>query len=49
MVTHIVNGSPLKPFLQLQIGLWFITLQSVFIPQEFVQGLAHLWFIQAWV
>lgn len=39
--THLVNGSPLKPAIQLQIGLWLITLHLVFNPQVPGQGSSH--------
>lgn len=42
-----VNGSPVKPFLQEQIGLCLMTLQFEFLPQEPGQGSWHFWFKQA--
>ena len=42
-----MNGSPVNPLLQLQIGLWFITVHLEPIPQEFGQGSEHLLFKQA--
>ena len=47
MGEHLEDGSPVKPCLQLHIGLWFITSQRVFIPQVPGQGSEHFWFIQA--
>lgn len=47
MGEHLVNGSPVKPLLQLQIGLWLMTLHSAFRPQVFAQGSPHFWLIQA--
>lgn len=42
-----LNGSPVKPWRQLHIGLWFTTVHSAFKPQEPKQGFVHLWFTHA--
>lgn len=42
-----MKGSPVKPFKQLQIGLWFTTWQRALIPQVPGQGSKHFWLIQA--
>lgn len=44
---HIVNGSPVYEALHEHIGLWFITLQFVFLPQGPGQGSTHFCLIQA--
>jgi hypothetical protein len=41
MLKHLENGSPVKPWRQLQIGLWLITSQRVFSPQGPGQGSTH--------
>jgi len=41
MVKHLEKGSPVKPWRQLQIGLWLITSQRVFSPQGPGQGSTH--------
>lgn len=43
---HLTNGSPVKPKWQLQIGLWFTTVQREFNPQTFSHGFLHFWLIQ---
>jgi hypothetical protein len=45
---HLVKGSPVKPGGQLQIGLWFITLQRAWSPHVPGQGFIHLWLLHAW-
>lgn len=42
-----MNGFPVFPRLQVQIGLWLITLQSEFIPHVPGQGSMHLLLLQA--
>jgi vacuolar-type H+-ATPase subunit B/Vma2 len=42
-----VNGSPVNPSLQLQIGTWFNTWQFAFDPQDPGQGSLHFRLIQA--
>ena len=42
-----VNGSPENPLLQIQEGLWFLTLQYAFWPQTPGQGSLHFCCIQA--
>ena len=44
---NLVNGSPVNPLRQEQIGLWFMTKQFEFWPQGFGQRSAHLWLTQA--
>lgn len=44
---HLRNGSPECPGLQLQIGLWLITMQTALIPQVPTQGSTHFWFMHA--
>lgn len=39
----------MKPSGQVQIGMWFITLQFAPIPQEPGQGSLHFSRMQAWV
>ena len=41
MVKHLEKGSPVKPWRQLQIGLWLITSQRVLSPQGPGQGSTH--------
>lgn len=45
---HLVKGSPVKPDIQLQIGLWLITWHLALTPQVPGQGSRHLWLEQAW-
>ena len=45
---HWVNGSPVKPLGQLQIGLWLRTRQSAPAPQLPGHGSRHFWPMQAW-
>lgn len=45
---HLVNGSPVKPGGQLQIGLWFITVQRAWSPHVPGQGSVHFWLLHAW-
>lgn len=47
IIIHLINGSPVYLGLQLQIGLWFITLHSAAIPQVPGHGSIHFWFTQA--
>lgn len=42
-----MKGSPVKPFLQLHMGLWLIVAQFVFVPQLPGQGSTHFWLMQA--
>lgn len=42
---HLRNGSPVYPELQLQTGLWFMTLHCAFSPQLPGQGSTHFLFI----
>ena len=42
-----MNGSPVNPLLQKQIGLWLMTLQLEFTPQELGHGSIHFWLVQA--
>lgn len=47
ILEHCENGSPVKPWGQAQIGLWFLVLQWAPTPHVFGHGSAHFWFIQA--
>lgn len=42
-----LNGSPVNRGRHVQIGLWFITLHSVFWPHTPSQGFLHFWRIHA--
>lgn len=42
-----MNGSPVKPGVQLHIGLWVITWQRAFRPQVFGHGSTHFLLTQA--
>lgn len=44
---HWVNGSPVYVCMQVHIGVWLTTKQSVLLPQEPIQGSLHFWLIQA--
>ena len=44
---HCVNGSPRNPLSQMQIGMWFRTLQVAWMPHSPGQGSRHFWFLQA--
>lgn len=44
---HLENGSPVKPGLQLHIGLWFTTWHKAFNPQVPGHGSIHFWLTQA--
>lgn len=44
---HWVNGSPVKPGVQVQIGLWLLTWQTDPMPHVFGHGSAHLLLIHA--
>lgn len=44
---HRTKGSPVKPREQLQIGLWFTTLQNAFSPHVFGHGSVHFCLIHA--
>lgn len=44
---HCVNGSPVYPGLQVQIGLCVITWHLALTPQVFWHGSLHFFFIQA--
>lgn len=44
---HKVNGSPVKPSLHVQIGIWLTTLQLALAPHDPGQGSRHFWLIQA--
>lgn len=44
---HWVNGSPVYPVMQVQIGMWFWTLHSALKPQEPGHGSLHFSVIQA--
>lgn len=44
---HCVNGSPVKPDGQAQIGLWLLTWQTEPMPQVCGHGSAHFVLIQA--
>lgn len=46
IIMHWLNGSPVYPDLQVQVGMWFCTLQSVFEPQDPIHGSLHLSDIQ---
>lgn len=46
--THLVKGSPVKPGVQVQIGLWLITWHLLETPQAPRHGLLHFRFVQAW-
>ena len=41
-------GSPVNDSLQLQTGMWFVTLQSAFTPHAPAQGSMHLFRKQLW-
>lgn len=43
-LTHLINGSPLKPNSQLQIGLWLTTWQRACNPHTPSHGFLHFWF-----
>lgn len=44
---HWKNGSPVNPTGQVQIGLWFLVVQSALTPQVFGHGSVHFLFKQA--
>jgi len=44
---HNLNGSPMNPGRQMQLGAWLTTRQSAFRPQVPGHGSLHFWFIQA--
>ena len=44
---HCENGSPKKPGLHTQMGMWLLTLQLALIPQRPGQGSWHFLFVQA--
>lgn len=44
---HCVNGSPVWPTGQTHIGVWLITWQLAFDPQDPGHGSLHFWLIQA--
>lgn len=46
---HAVKGSPVKPALQVQIGVWLITEQRALFPHEPGHGSIQRWFTQAFV
>lgn len=46
-VTHLMNGFPSNPMLQLHIGLWLLTRQLAFCPQTFGHGSTHFILVQA--
>lgn len=46
-LVHWTSGSPVYPFVQVQMGLWFTVKHLVFNPQEPGQGSAHLFSMQA--
>ena len=39
---HDVKGSPMYPSMQVQIGIWFLTLQIALTPQVPGHGSMHL-------
>lgn len=43
---QVDKASPVYPSLQLQIGEWYLTIQTVFSPQDW-HGSIHLLFLQA--
>lgn len=45
-LTHLINGSPVKPNSQLQIGLWFTTWHLALSPQTLSHGFLHFWLMQ---
>ncbi|PSN54314.1 hypothetical protein C0J52_11059 [Blattella germanica] len=45
--THDVNGSPVNPDGQTQLGMWSTTRHSALAPQEPGQGSRHFWLMQA--
>ena len=47
ILIHWENGSPLKPLLQTQIGIWFLTLQYALTPHRPGQGSWHFLLMQA--
>jgi hypothetical protein len=47
MAKHLEKASPVKPWRQLQIGLWLITSQRVFRPHGPGHGSTHFWFWHA--
>lgn len=44
---HPLNGSPVSPGLQLQIGEWLNTSHLAFMPHEDTHGSMHFWLTQA--
>ena len=44
---QFVNGSPTYPSIHVQIGVWFMTLQTAFNPQDPGHGSVHLFRMQA--
>lgn len=46
---HLMNGFPVKPWGQLQIGLWLLHWQIAAIPQAPMQGFIHFWLEQIWL
>lgn len=46
-IWHLINGSPVYPWGQLQIGLWFLTWHLALIPQVPGHGSTHFWLLQA--
>lgn len=47
IVWHDINGFPVKPGLQPQIGLWFLTRHIALIPHVPEHGSLHFWFKHA--
>lgn len=42
-----MNGSPVRPSIQVQMGVWFITLHCAPLPQEPGHGSLHFSLIHA--
>ena len=47
MAVHLINGSPVNPSLQLQIGWWLTMWQIALCPHVPGQGSIHFWLLQA--
>ena len=47
ILEHWLKGSPSYPWLQIQRGIWFLTLQKAFSPHKPGQGSAHFLEMQA--
>lgn len=45
--TQLVNGFPVYPSRQVQVGVWLTTVQSALTPHEPGQGSVHFWRMHA--